>query len=468
MLPLQRGTEAQEQQLEARNLQVTLQQISSALVALQAGAVQSAATQEANRKSLLDIHAQMACHTNQIQELYGNQADVEMEEEQPEQPASPPPATTALGPAALTYAQEVQKRAERDSIREEILEEIRLGNQAAQAAATKQHTDGLVQRIHAAGAALAAAQAAATQAGLPPELQPNPTFDATGHYYTNPQVGTSKGGGKAKLAFPAKFSGDDALDVDDALYSFENYLRGSNIPEEQWAVHAAPFLLGSAAKQYITHARTTHSITPTWAAFKEVLLRFRKPNKQLAARQQLAGLSQGTRSVQMYIQQYKMLTAQAGPSTSADDVFRFWSGLRDKALLAVNPLTSLFWTEVEPLMQYALNTELTRAVPPQLPHATPANNRHHKTSTKPWTAKFKSAQVQGGSGYGGGRGGGRGGRSNGGRGAAAAGRGGFPSPQGGVNKTRRCFICMNWGVTDPAALAHSLSACPRSRPPVNP
>jgi hypothetical protein len=250
------------------------------------------------------------------------------------------------------------------------------------------------------------------QANLPQVRTDRETLD-----HLPAQVRNHEGGGThSKLPYPPKFSGDDGVEVEDIIYAYETYLRGSHIPCTEWAQHCTSLLMGTALKQYIAKARALGERTPSWETFKGVLMTFRNTNGALVARQQIAALRQ-TGSVREYVLKSKILTTQAGPSTPADAVLRFWSGLKNRdTTFALNPLTGVFWTEEAALQQYALNIELARPHTdrtdqplPRAAHSTPFRVRKH-----PWIAN-KSAFMQGDKS-------GRGGRTPGGQGQNTRGR----------------------------------------------
>jgi hypothetical protein len=236
-----------------------------------------------------------------------------------------------------------------------------------------------------------------------------------------PQVG-----GGVKLPFPAKFSGDDAnTDVEHALFNFTTYLQGSNIPEAQWVCHCVNLLTGSASKQYAAYAQQ-HGGTPTWDQFREMLLSlYKRADKRRQARLQLQKVKQNT-TVSAYLQQFKLLHAQAGTVMDDDLCMWFYQGLKDKEALEIDPATHEAYTCLETLTTAALTRENARSLAAKGPRSDPdASKPAWKPFRKPrLNAVNMHAQGGRGGGYGG-RDGGRGGGRDGGRGGRGGGGGGY-------------------------------------------
>ena len=242
-----------------------------------------------------------------------------------------------------------------------------------------------------------------------------------------------------KVPQPQAYSGDPHDDVDEILFSFQNYLEGNKIPKPRWTVHAMQLLKGKALAAYIAFAQPLQKqgIIPTWDQFVTVLqTAFITHDRQLEARNALFNTVQ-LGSVTNYLQSFRVLISRAGSPAPCDKdlLLHYWKGLKQsiKDDSKIDPTTGSFWTFFEDLARLTItisrNTDLA-------PHhgATPKR----RSWLKPDRLKLKTTQLKyrshqdthsHGSGKSGGRGGG-GSSSGGGRG----GRGGCllytsPSPR---------------------------------------
>lgn len=251
------------------------------------------------------------------------------------------------------------------------------------------------------------------------------------HQGSDPQVR------RDRMPQPQKFSGDQpSEDVDDALFAFENYLKGTNTPEHMWPMVAMPLLAGSAAKAFTAYAQQMQSSgqSITWTHFKEVLLPFSKPDKQLKARRQLFTIRQQG-SVADFYQAFQLLLFRTGSPrpTDTDLILHYYNGLNPQAQASsrVDPTTGTFWSSFEGLTKHTLSVSLShmatehsalvrpRAPPPwsklKLAHVTHPRPQDHTGKKRPHPS--------------GGRGGG--GRAQGrGRGQPQTSRGGGPQGRG--------------------------------------
>ena len=133
---------------------------------------------------------------------------------------------------------------------------------------------------------------------------------------------------------PAKFSGESANDnVEDIIFSFENYLMGNKVQRGQWPTFGMQLLSGKALSSWIAFAQplTKKGTPPTWTQFVQVLTaNFATPDRQLTARQQLFFATSQTGSVAQYLQQFRILISRAGdpPPTDKDLIVLYFKGLK--------------------------------------------------------------------------------------------------------------------------------------------
>ena len=234
---------------------------------------------------------------------------------------------------------------------------------------------------------------------------------------------------KVSLPKPPPFSGDTGeLEPEMAILTFENWLKASQIPREQWGMSAQYFLRGQAHRAYSTLALTKHhrGETPSWEDVVKLIRDFKRQDASLVARMKLAQVQQTT-SVAAYNRHFAELMMQVGPQPPAplDLLHYYLKGLKKAQLL--NPQGQT-WSSLEEAQQHHLQRELA-----QLTLQGPANQKPHfsKHSSKPrlnattvqkqnnLSVNRQTLKVNGGFGGGrgrgdapGGRGGGRGGRGN--------------------------------------------------------
>ena len=171
-----------------------------------------------------------------------------------------------------------------------------------------------------------------------------------------------------RMPQPQKFSGDNPTDdLDESLFAFENYLRGTGTPRDQWPIVAMPLLTGSALRAYTNLAQpmALTGVTPSWEEFRSVLQPFARQDKQLTARQSLYSIKQ-TKSVAEYHQRFSLLVSRAGLPTPTDKdlLMLYWNGLTDVAKKSspIDPITGLFWTSYSSLANHTLNIALSNSV----------------------------------------------------------------------------------------------------------
>jgi hypothetical protein len=168
----------------------------------------------------------------------------------------------------------------------------------------------------------------------------------------------------SRLPQPAKFSGKYGELVEDHIFAFESFLRGSHIPVEEWPSHVMPLLTGYAHTTWIAFARNkqTRGETPLWTDMVKVLSdSFGRQDSKLIARRELHAVSQ-TRSVADFVQRIRVLISQAGDPapTDADMLLIFYNGLKSeiRGQSRINPRTGSFWTSFEELVGHTLTLDM--------------------------------------------------------------------------------------------------------------
>lgn len=256
---------------------------------------------------------------------------------------------------------------------------------------------------------------------------------------SSPSPSSSARRESVKVPQPQSYSGDPHEDVDEILFSFENYLSGNRIPRSRWTVHAMQLLKGKALAAYIAYAQPLQQqgITPTWEQFVSVLhTAFITHDRKMEARSALFNMVQ-TGSVTSYLQTFRVLISRAGSPTPCDKdlLLHYWRGLKQsmKDDSKVDPTTGAFWTSFEDLARHTItisrHTDLNTSAD-GYPKRRLSWKEHHDrdlTRLKLKATRLKnggSPDPQGGRGRGSGRGGrgGRGGR-DGGHGSRDGGRG---------------------------------------------
>ena len=333
--------------------------------------------------------------------------------------------------------------------------------QAAQTAMARQRLEQRRMALHAELALL----------GEEDPCPPAPTEVRTTPIGTPTTIPTQQPQGKTpSLPLPAKYSGRKEEDLDSALFSFENYLRGNKIPESDWPRHAMNLLTGKALEAYMAFALPLNKRGEdiTWEQFTCTLsTAFTTHDKMLEARAALLTCQQ-TDTLTAYQQHFRMLLAKAGDPhpTDKDLLLLYWKGLKTdiKEAAKLNPTTGAFWETFEELAAHTtiLARQHTMNMTPKGPprdrshHALNKWNRaklnalHTKRRGTIHPASLKTATTQqvppAPHGYGGYGGRGLGGRSFGGGthrsgGGRRGGRGRSPFPPPPTPHSTRCVGC---------------------------
>lgn len=180
------------------------------------------------------------------------------------------------------------------------------------------------------------------------------------------EAGAAGSGGKGpRMKAPKTFTGEaDSYELDEALYCFESYCRGSDIPRAKWPMHCANFLGGAALTSYITFAKALQEkhgpdAMPTWDQFQECLQLFAKPEARLRAQRELFDLRQTGTAVD-YARKFKLLVARSGNKTATEDlILMFHRGLKDPDAVDKDPLTKKWWTSLDDLVNAVVQAELS-------------------------------------------------------------------------------------------------------------
>jgi len=113
------------------------------------------------------------------------------------------------------------------------------------------------------------------------------------------------------LPKPPVYKGAETDIVEDRLFVFENYLRGSNIPEASWPNYIMSLLQDKALTAWTSVAvpASTAGIPVTWEMFKQTMLtNFAHPDRQHQAQEQLHKIRQRTsQSATDYVRTFNSL-----------------------------------------------------------------------------------------------------------------------------------------------------------------
>lgn len=219
------------------------------------------------------------------------------------------------------------------------------------------------------------------------------------------QVGESggeAGGGQGKgprMKAPKTFTGEtDSYELDEALYCFESYCKGSDLPRHKWAMHCANFLGGAALTAYITTAKSLQAekgpdATPTWEQFQECLQLFAKPEARLRAQRELFELRQ-TGTVAEYARKFKLLVARSGNKSAPEDlIYMFHKGLKDPASADKDPATRKWWAKLDDLIECVVQSELTHALRRPSGTAEKGKPTFNRFRVRGGVSKLKAAMV---------------------------------------------------------------------------
>jgi hypothetical protein len=120
------------------------------------------------------------------------------------------------------------------------------------------------------------------------------------------------------LPKPPVYKGAETDIVEDRLFVFENYLRGSNIPEASWPNYIMSLLQDKALTAWTSVAvpASTAGIPVTWEMFKQTMLtKFAHPDRQHQAREQLHKIRQRTsQSATDYVRTFNFPCATSRPT----------------------------------------------------------------------------------------------------------------------------------------------------------
>jgi hypothetical protein len=186
------------------------------------------------------------------------------------------------------------------------------------------------------------------------------------------------------------------------LYVFENYLKGSKIPEAEWVLHAQPLLSGTALATWVAVAKSTPD-TLSWSVFRSTMLdAFAYQDAALQARKKLHQIKQGpSQSAVDYVCDFKLLLAQVGSPAPAESDKILWlhNGLNDrlKSATLVDQKTGSFWKSFEALAQFlvALSPSLSATKATSAPAASfAARPRFSRVNVMKTQAKAKGKPRQ--------------------------------------------------------------------------
>ena len=250
------------------------------------------------------------------------------------------PSSGAMGPSAFGGGQAETR---------EVLERIdRLGNTVAN---SMRDLKGIVQSFMQA-------------AGGPVSPDSVPVMQIT------PATGAGQTGQTVEhkvrlLPMPQRYSGTDpAVIVEDAIFSFESFLKASHIPMKDWPAHIMPILSGQALTTYVAHARpmSTRGEDMTWAHMVKILTdAFSTVDSKIVARKELLAIQQTT-TVTEYAQRMRILIARAGSPASSDLdlMLLYFNGLKPymQQKCQVDPTKGTFWGSFEQLLQFSLSVSV--------------------------------------------------------------------------------------------------------------
>jgi hypothetical protein len=187
-----------------------------------------------------------------------------------------------------------------------------------------------------------------------------------------------------RLPQPNKFSGEDNdEDIEDALFTFENYLRGTGVARENWPLAAMNLLDGKARSTWIAFAQPMQAEgkSPTWEQFCDTLTTaFALEDRQLSATSQLHTIKQAGRSVTDYLRAFRLLVAWSGvPPVDRDLLIFYWNGLNKSVQddNKLDPTTGAYWVTFEALAKHTV-TISTQRTPGHVPDSSSKPNKGFK------------------------------------------------------------------------------------------
>ena len=161
------------------------------------------------------------------------------------------------------------------------------------------------------------------------------------------------------LPKPSAFAGSDRQNYIDWKVEVRTYLAALDLPGKQEVAVVTGLLKGTALKWWcLREKHLVAKVQPMPGSAHDVLEhldeRFDHTNPELAARDALATLRQGSRSVHEYIKAFDDYYSHLTTWDEADKVHKFLFGLNDrnKERFAVNPNTNRRWQNYEGLVAY--------------------------------------------------------------------------------------------------------------------
>ena len=139
----------------------------------------------------------------------------------------------------------------------------------------------------------------------------------------------------------------------------EVYMAAIELADSKGAALAQSYLRGTALEWWVQKARRMEALMQplpsTWKEFLPLLReRFEHRNPELAARERLSSIRQGSRSLHHYLKEFESLYAYLPEWSEADKIHRFVHGLQPglKAKFCVDPATHQWWTSFDKLVAY--------------------------------------------------------------------------------------------------------------------
>jgi len=192
-----------------------------------------------------------------------------------------------------------------------------------------------------------------------------------------------------RMPQPEMFSGKAGQMIEDYLFSFENYFRGSRVPEDQWPTYVMPLLSDKAMRAWISVAQPMRARgqEPTWTEFCDAMLKsFAHPDRQMHARKQLHTAQQKQLSGTEYVRLFRTLLARIGdPAPTTDDlILFFWQGLSPalQSQCKLDPRTGAFWVDFEALAAHVILVDNQARAVTSNPTHPPNNSRLASAHTR--------------------------------------------------------------------------------------
>lgn len=158
---------------------------------------------------------------------------------------------------------------------------------------------------------------------------------------------------------PGAFDGTTAGRFHDWKNEVQMYLRVMNFPKHQEAGIVQSYLKGTALAWYIQKIEKLEAsglhVPTSWHEMLPLLNeRFEHRNPELAARDKLMNLRQGSMTALQYLKEFEGCYAYIPRWDEADKIHRFLFGLRNhlRAKFCVDPATHTSWTSFDALVSY--------------------------------------------------------------------------------------------------------------------